>query len=140
MYFAAGPVGGSGSLKSDLWVVTEAPDKDEAKAGLPMVGAAGKVGMFALKAAGVDRKKVHVTNVVRCHPTGGRGIPRPPTGEEVAYCMERFLWPELEMYNPNAVVAMGELAMQALMGNNEDRKISEWRGAVREIEPPGKKK
>ena len=139
LWDAPGPVWGDGDEDADLVFLGEAPGPDEvAHRPKPkaFVGPAGKVHGFTLKAAGIDRKKVWTTNVVKCLPQVG-GRVRKPTAKEIRCCTERWLWEELNGVGANAIVALGDTAFSALMGDEEKRSITEWRGAVVEKTLPG---
>src|SRR5258705_7450012 len=56
---------GDGSPRTHLMLVGEQPGDQEDKAGHPFVGPAGKLLDRALAEAGIDRKSVYVTNVVK---------------------------------------------------------------------------
>jgi uracil-DNA glycosylase family 4 len=59
----------------------------------------------------VERPWLHcfVTNVVRCNPPSNRT----PTRSEIANCVP-YLWRELALLQPEMVVPMGNVAVQAL--------------------------
>ncbi len=55
---------GEGARDAEVFFVGEQPGNDEDLAGRPFVGPAGKVLDRALAAAGIDRRKAYVTNVL----------------------------------------------------------------------------
>ena len=55
---------GEGGSKARIMFVGEQPGNDEDLSGKPFVGAAGRLLDASLIEAGIDRKKVYVTNVV----------------------------------------------------------------------------
>src|SRR3989344_3041846 len=57
------PVVGEGSLKAKIMFIGEATGKNEAKAGSPFCGAAGKVLDGLLASAGLNRADVYITNI-----------------------------------------------------------------------------
>ena len=68
-------------------LVGEQPGDAEDLAGLPFVGPAGKLLDRALEEAGIDRKSVYVTNVVKhfkWEPRGKRRIHKKPSASEIA--------------------------------------------------------
>ena len=70
-------------------LVGEQPGDYEDVAGKPFVGPAGKIMDRALEEAGIDRKKVYVTNAVKhfkWEPRGKRRIHQKPNSREVAAC------------------------------------------------------
>jgi DNA polymerase len=102
--------------------VGEAPSNEEIRYGTPFVGPAGRVLNLALRLAGVDRKTVYVTNVVKCMSG------RTPTWQEVKWCTDAWLWEELERVGPTTIVALGSTAWRAF--HEDPRGIESWRGAV----------
>src|SRR5207302_11022702 len=96
------------------------PGDQEDKQGLPFVGPAGRVLDEALEAAGIDRSKVYVTNVVKHFKwtaQGKRRIHKKPNAEEGAACRP-WLHAELETVQPRMLVCLGATAAQALLGRN----------------------
>ena len=69
-----------------LMLIGEAPGEQEALEGRPFVGKAGKNLDGFLKAVGLRRGEIYVTNVVKLRPTrqsaAGRVVNRPPSREE----------------------------------------------------------
>src|SRR3989440_5094874 len=80
---------GEGPKKAPIMLIGEQPGDYEDVAGKPFVGPAGKIMDRALKEAGVDRKKVYVTNAgkhFKWEPRGKRRIHQKPNSREVAAC------------------------------------------------------
>ena len=99
-------------------LVGEQPGNDEDLAGRPFVGPAGKVLDRALAEAGIDRRTVYVTNVVKhfkWEPRGKRRIHAKPNASEIAACRP-WLEAELELIEPEVLVCLGATAAQALLG------------------------
>lgn len=108
---------GEGPADASLMLVGEEPGDQEDLAGHPFVGPAGKVLDRALEAADIDRAKVYVTNAVKHfknEPRGKRRIHKKPDTSEIEAC--RFwLDHELDVVQPDVVVALGATAARALM-------------------------
>jgi len=99
-------------------LIGEQPGDYEDVAGKPFVGPAGKIMNRALEEAGIDRKKVYVTNAVKhfkWEPRGKRRIHQKPNSREVAACRPWFE-AELRLVRPKLVVALGSTAGQAIFG------------------------
>jgi DNA polymerase len=99
-------------------LVGEQPGDYEDAAGKPFVGPAGKIIDRALKEAGIDRKKVYVTNAVKhfkWEPHGKRRLHKKPNAREIAACRP-WLETELRLVKPNLLVVMGATAAQAIVG------------------------
>jgi uracil-DNA glycosylase family protein len=111
---------GEGTRKADVMLVGEQPGDQEDKQGRPFVGPAGHVLDEALEAAGIDRTKVYVTNVVKHFKwtaQGKRRIHKKPNAEEIAAC-KPWLSAELETVRPRMLICLGATAAQALLGRN----------------------
>jgi uracil-DNA glycosylase family protein len=109
---------GEGDAHARVMLVGEQPGNDEDLAGRPFVGPAGKLLDRALEAAGIDRRRVYVTNVVKhfkWEPRGKRRIHAKPNAGEIAACRP-WLDAELELIKPEVLVALGATAAQALLG------------------------
>jgi len=98
-----------GDPSSKVVLVGEAPGENEDLIGRPFVGRAGKILDNALAEAGVDRKRILITNTVKCRPPNNRD----PTAEEMAAC-RKYL--ESELCNCSYVVCLGRSAIKDLMG------------------------
>jgi DNA polymerase len=99
-------------------LVGEAPGDKEDLAGKPFVGPAGLMLDRALDEAGIDRKKVYVTNAVKHFKFLARGkirLHQKPTTPEIRACRP---WYERELaaIKPVLVVAMGATAAQSVFG------------------------
>jgi uracil-DNA glycosylase family protein len=111
---------GDGPATAEVVMVGEQPGDQEDRQGRPFVGPAGKLLDRALGDAGIDRRKVFITNVVKHFKFDRRGkrrIHRRPAAEEVRACAPWFR-SELEVVKPKALVALGATAAQDLFGRS----------------------
>lgn len=111
---------GRGSEHARTVLVGEEPGDQEDRRGEPFVGPAGRLLDRALEEAGIDRRKVYLTNAVKhfkfTHQEGGkRRIHQPPDAREVAACRP-WLSAELKLIRPGLIVALGATAAKALLG------------------------
>jgi uracil-DNA glycosylase len=109
---------GEGPSRATLMLVGEQPGDAEDLAGHPFVGPAGKLLDRALAQAGIDRRKVYVTNVVKhfkWEPRGTRRIHSKPNAAEIGACRP-WLETEIALVRPRALVCLGATAAQALLG------------------------
>jgi uracil-DNA glycosylase len=119
---------GEGPAKAELLFVGEVPGDVEDREGRPFVGPAGRVFDEALAEAGIDRRKVYVTNAVKhfkWEARGKRRIHQKPNAAETAACRP-WLDAELEAVSPRVLVALGATAAQALLGR--DFRVTKQRG------------
>ena len=109
---------GEGPLHPDIAFVGEQPGDQEDLAGKPFVGPAGKMLDKAMAEAGIDRRKVYITNAVKhfkFEQRGKRRIHSKPTAGEVKH-YRWWLEKELDLVKPKLVVALGATATLALAG------------------------
>lgn len=101
---------GVGNPKARLVFVGEGPGADEDAQGEPFVGDAGKMLNRIIAAMELKREDVYICNVVKCRPPQNRQ----PESDEVATCSP-FLLRQLQSVRPEAIVALGSSAAQALL-------------------------
>jgi DNA polymerase len=120
--------GEGGGKNPKVMFIGEQPGHSEDLAGSPFVGPAGKLLDKALAAAGIDRRKVYVTNVVKhfkWEPRGKRRIHKKPNTVEIAACRP-WLDAEIAAIAPRVIVCLGATAAQALLGR--DFRVTQHRG------------
>ncbi|MHB8879798.1 MAG: UdgX family uracil-DNA binding protein [Myxococcaceae bacterium] len=110
--------GEGGGRRPRVVFVGEQPGDREDLEGRPFVGPAGTLLDRALAEAGIDRKLVYVTNVVKHFKwvrSGKRRIHQKPNAQEIAACRP-WLDGELSAIQPRVLVCLGATAAQALLG------------------------
>jgi uracil-DNA glycosylase family protein len=119
---------GEGDASAELVLVGEQPGDAEDRAGRPFVGPAGRLLDRALEEAGIDRRKVYVTNAVKHFKWTRRGkvrLHKKPNAEEIRACRP-WLDAELQVVQPRVLVCLGATAAQALLGSTF--RVSRQRG------------
>jgi uracil-DNA glycosylase len=119
---------GEGTAASEVMLVGEQPGDKEDLAGSPFVGPAGKLLDRALDEAGIDRRTVYVTNVVKhfkFEPRGKKRIHKKPAADEIAACRP-WLEAEVSLVKPKVIVCLGATAAQALLGR--EYRVTKQRG------------
>jgi uracil-DNA glycosylase family protein len=111
-------VPGQGPRTASIMLVGEQPGDQEDKIGLPFVGPAGLVLDHALEEAGIERKRVFVTNAVKHFKhemRGKRRLHKRPNAHEIERCR---WWQNLEraIVKPAVIVALGATAARSLLG------------------------
>lgn len=96
-------------------IVGEAPGREEVAAGRLFVGASGKLLESALRSLGIAPGDVYVTNVVKELPLDSENRIRRPYPEEIADWAP-VLNGEIEQTAPQAILALGRTASDALLG------------------------
>jgi uracil-DNA glycosylase len=125
---------GAGPVPAPLMLVGEQPGDREDLDGKPFVGPAGRILGEALEAAGVDRERAFVTNVVKHFkwkpvPGSKRRLHERPNRVEVAACLP-WVEAELELVRPEVLVLLGATAAQGVL----DREISVLRERGRPLD------
>ena len=105
---------GVGNPKADLMFVGEGPGADEDEQGEPFVGRAGQLLNKMIEAMGLKREEVYIANVVKCRPPGNRT----PERDECDTCSP-FLFRQIDVIKPKAIVALGAVAAKNLLGMND---------------------
>jgi DNA polymerase len=105
---------GSGNPDADLMFVGEGPGAQEDLRGLPFVGPAGELLTRIIEAIDLRREDVYIANIVKCRPPGNRD----PLPEEAAACRP-FLDEQVALVQPRAIVALGRVAGQCLLGSDQ---------------------
>jgi DNA polymerase len=111
---------GEGRASAEVVLVGEQPGDSEDRAGRPFVGPAGRLLDRALEEAGIDRRKVYVTNAVKHFKWTRRGklrLHKKPSAEELRACRP-WLDAELRVVRPRVLVCLGATAAQALLGGS----------------------
>jgi DNA polymerase len=103
-----------GTGSSRLMFVGEGPGADEDIQGFPFVGKAGQLLDRMIVAMGFTRDEVYVANIVKCRPPNNRK----PEPEEMAACLP-YLGEQIDLVQPEVIVALGATAVQGLFGTGE---------------------
>jgi len=123
-------VPGEGNASADIVIVGEAPGAEEQRTGKPFVGPSGYLLNQLLQQAGITRAECWVTNVVKTEP------PKVIKAGKTVYDIhatkgydgyKEYLFEEIKTINPKIILALGNVALQALTGNSG---ITQWRGSI----------
>src|SRR3954463_16740114 len=99
-------VPGEGPAGAKIMFIGEAPGFNEDRQGRPFVGAAGQFLSELLALAGLQRKDVFITNVVKHRPPNNRD----PEPDEIATC-GGYLERQIAAINPRVIVTLGRFSM-----------------------------
>jgi len=105
---------GTGNPAAELMFIGEAPGAEEDRQGLPFVGRAGELLTKIIEAMELRREDVYIANILKCRPPGNRD----PQPDEVAFC-RGYLERQIELVRPKVIVALGRIAAQTLLGNED---------------------
>lgn len=102
------------NTSAKIMVVGQNPGKDEVAAGEPFVGASGKYFNKVLQeVVGISREDLYISNMVRCYTPENRR----PRRSEMENC-RGFLDREIELLDPEVIIALGGPALRQLTGVN----------------------
>ncbi|MGI6183974.1 MAG: uracil-DNA glycosylase [Candidatus Fimadaptatus sp.] len=110
---------GEGPLRPELMLIGEAPGEQEALAGRPFVGKAGRNLDEMLEKCGLTRAQIYIGNAVKFRPVkqsrAGRTVNRPPTQEEIGL-FRPWLLREIDIVRPALIATLGNVPLRALTG------------------------
>ena len=115
---------GVGNPNAKLFLVGEAPGREEDQIGRPFVGKAGQLLDSILATFDLTRKDVFISNAVKCRPVNNKA----PLLDHIRAC-RHYLIEEILLVKPTLVLALGATAMKSLLQVNE-YKLGENRGAI----------
>ncbi len=119
---------GVGTPEAEIFFCGEGPGAEEEMQGEPFVGPAGQLLTKIIQAMGLSREKVYIGNVMKWRPEMPNDFGnREPTPEEVAFSLP-FLRAQLAIVKPKVIVALGNTAVNALLGADPERKAKDIRG------------
>ena len=107
----------TGNPDAEVMLVGEAPGYNEEKAGEPFVGPAGQKLNDILKAMGLKRQEVYISNLVKFRPALPKQTTnnRKPSPEEMAACLP-LVMAEISVIQPKLIIALGGTAAEGLLG------------------------
>lgn len=104
---------GEGPANALIMIIGEAPGAFEDKEGRPFVGKAGKFLNKLIQENKINRKKVFITNVVKCRPPRNRR----PKWDEVNVCAKLYLEKQVQMIKPKMILLLGNTAVKTFFSS-----------------------
>lgn len=122
----------TGNPHTKLMLIGEAPGYYEEVQQEPFVGRAGEKLNQILKAMGLSRDMVYISNIVKFRPAlpNQRTNNRAPTPEEIEACLP-IIMSEIQVIQPKMIVALGGTAAVGLLG--EQGSVSSMRGKFHDL-------
>jgi len=127
-------VAGEGPASARIMLVGEQPGDQEDVQGRPFVGPAGRLLDEAIAEAGLDRRRLFLTNAVKhfkYEPRGKRRLHQRPTAGEIDAC-RWWLNRERRLVRPRLIVTLGATALRGVTGRSAS--IKSMRGDAVELE------
>lgn len=103
-------VPGEGPIPAKIMLIGERPGEQEAYKGRPFMGTAGRILDICLKNAGIDRKDIYITNLVKEYKDYAK-----PTPEEITQGEDELI-AELLAVNPIVIGTLGTFATEWILG------------------------
>ena len=122
----------TGNPHTELMLIGEAPGYYEEVQQEPFVGRAGEKLNQILKAMGLSRDMVYISNIVKFRPAlpNQRTNNRAPTPEEIEACLP-IIMNEIQVIQPKMIVALGGTAAVGLLGIQGS--VSSMRGRFHDL-------
>ena len=117
---------GSGSRQADWIIIGDAPASYDDQQGRPFSDQAGQLLTNMLRAIGLTRDEVYITNLLKCRPPNNRD---PESSESVACNV--YLQRQLVLLKPKMVLVVGRVAAQSLLNTKEP--LARLRGKVQQL-------
>ena len=96
---------GEGDLYAKIMLVAQAPGETEDREGRMFIGPSGRVLDDILAMIHIDRKKIYMTNLIKCMLPKNRR----PKSQEIEICSQ-YLDREIELINPRILALLGYYA------------------------------
>lgn len=106
----------TGDPDAKIMMIGEAPGYYEEKEGQPFVGPAGQKLNDILKAMGLTREEIYISNLVKFRPAIPKQTTnnRKPSPEEMTACLP-LVMAEIEIVQPALIIALGGTAAEGLL-------------------------
>lgn len=121
---------GIGHPAAEWLIIGEAPSIEEDRLGEPFFGREGQLLTSMLRAMGLAREEVFITNVLKCKLPNSRA----PKEMEVSSCGSH-LRQQIELIQPKIILVVGKIAAQALL--NIDAPMSKMRAKEHSYQDTG---
>ena len=124
---------GVGNPGAQVMFIGEGPGYEEDRRGEPFVGKAGQLLDKILAAIQLDRTKVYIANIVKCHPMANpetpeaRGNDRAPSTFEAETCAP-ILKQQIAIIQPRVIVTLGSPSTRMILQTMEG--ITKLRGRL----------
>lgn len=132
-------VGTRGNPKSPVWIVGEAPGKDEERLGFPFVGYSGQLLDQMLSEVGFNQNDICFTNPFKVRPPNNEIDRLHELGIPLSLFVDQF-FEELRNYKPTILILCGKTPTNLLVpdtkpksrGKNQEEKsgFMSWRGSL----------
>lgn len=119
---------GSGNLNSKIFLIGEAPGKNEDEIGIPFCGRAGEILNNILSLISLKREDIYITSVLKCRPPKNRQ-PKKDEIEKCGFYLER----QIEIIDPEIICCLGRISLKFIFKKfniREERGITKIHGNI----------
>lgn len=107
-------IAGIGSVQPQLMIIGEAGGRVENETGIPFTGPTGHILDECLFKAGIKRSDCYITNVIKYQPPFNDLKKLHLIGVDIGQSMQELWDNEINKLHPNCILAIGDLALQAV--------------------------
>lgn len=105
---------GSGNVDADIFFCCDAPNEEEAIAGIPFTGSSGDLMLKVVSAMGLSNDSIYTTHIVKWRPKHDKtSVNRAPNSEEIEFCAP-YLQAQIAIVMPKVIIALGKTAVAGL--------------------------
>ena len=105
---------GSGNVDADIFFCCDAPNEEEAIAGIPFTGSSGELMLKVVNAMGLNNDSIYTTHIVKWRPKHDKtSVNRAPNSEEIGFCAP-YLQAQIAIVMPKVIIALGKTAVAGL--------------------------
>lgn len=115
------PICGYGE-KSEIMILLEYPDKDEALLGRPLENRTGILIKKIMSEEGFDYKKCYITHTLKCNASSAGKIT-----DNINIC-KKWLWEEIQCVQPKLILTFGKIPSQLLLKGKSTFKLKDVLG------------
>ncbi len=117
---------GKGNVNADWMLIGEAPNKQGEMEGNPFSGQSRYLLTEMIRAMGLQREDVYITNIVKCRPPEDKD----PNTNELTSC-HGYLLRQIALVNPKIILAVGRIAAHSLLATKQP--LAELRGVAHQV-------
>lgn len=105
---------GSGNVDADIFFCCDAPNEEEASAGVPFNGSSGDLMLKVVNAMGINKDSIYTTHIVKWRSKDHKTrVSRTPNSEEIEFCAS-YLQAQIAIVMPKVIVALGKITAAGL--------------------------
>jgi len=104
---------GAGNQQAEWLIIGDAPSSEDDASGQIFTGAQGELLTAMLRAIGLNRQQVYLSNIVKCMPANNADA----TTEQTEMCLN-YLKQQIILIKPKIILVLGQHAAQRLLDSH----------------------